>query len=62
MSDAQKIIVFLRKKGITIRKTTDVIIASYCIEHHLPLLFVDRDFLPFVQHLGLINVMNFKKF
>jgi len=43
----------LRKKGITIRKTNDVIIASYCIEHNLPLLFSDRDFLPFVEHLGL---------
>ncbi len=45
----------LRKKGITIRKTTDVIIATYCIEHHLPLLFTDRDFLPFVKHLGLVS-------
>ncbi len=45
----------LRKKGITIRKTNDVIIASYCIENKLPLLFSDRDFLPFVEHLGLIS-------
>ena len=43
----------LRKKGITIRKTADVIIASYCIEHQLPLLFSDKDFQPFVKHLGL---------
>jgi predicted nucleic acid-binding protein len=43
----------LRKKGITIRKTNDVIIASYCIECELPLLFVDRDFKPFIDHLGL---------
>lgn len=43
----------LRKKGITIRKTNDVIIASYCIEHELPLLFIDRDFKPFIDHLGL---------
>ena len=43
----------LRKKGITIRKTTDVIIATYCIEHAIPLLFSDRDFLPFVTHLAL---------
>lgn len=46
----------LRKKGITIRKTTDVIIATYCIENRLPLLFMDRDFNPFVNHLGLISV------
>ena len=43
----------LRKKGVTIRKTADVIIASFCIEHNLPLLFSDKDFKPFVQHLDL---------
>ncbi len=47
---------FLRKKGITIRKTNDVIIATFCIEKNLPLLFSDRDFIPFVDHLGLISV------
>lgn len=46
----------LRKKGITIRKTNDVIIASYCIENQIPLLFSDKDFYPFVEHLGLIMV------
>lgn len=46
----------LRKKGITIRKTADVIIASFCIEHRIPLLFADKDFKPFVTHLGLIEV------
>lgn len=44
----------LRKQGITIRKTVDVIIASYCIENNLPLLFSDRDFIPFVKHLQLV--------
>lgn len=48
----------LRKKGISIRKTADVIIASYCIEHNLPLLFSDRDFQPFVDYLGLRNAAN----
>ena len=43
----------LRKKGLTIRKTADVIIASFCIEHELPLLFSDKDFKPFVEYLGL---------
>lgn len=43
----------LRKKGITIRKTSDVIIATYCIENKIPLLFTDKDFSPFVKHLGL---------
>lgn len=46
----------LRKKGITIRKTADVIIATYCIEHGLPLLFSDKDFKPFVLHLKLTEV------
>jgi predicted nucleic acid-binding protein len=40
----------LRKKGITVRKTADVIIASFCIENNFPLLFSDKDFLPFVEH------------
>tara|TARA_B100001540_G_scaffold12936_1_gene11376 strand:+ start:2842 stop:3231 length:390 start_codon:yes stop_codon:yes gene_type:complete len=43
----------LRKKGITVRKTADVIIATFCIEQKLPLLFSDKDFSPFVKHLGL---------
>lgn len=43
----------LRKKGVTVRKTTDAIIATFCIEKRFPLLFSDRDFHPFVEHLGL---------
>lgn len=43
----------LRKRGITIRKTADVIIASFCIHHNIPLLHADKDFLPFAEHLGL---------
>lgn len=46
----------LRKKGVTVRKTADVIIASFCIEQKLPLLFSDKDFKPFVEHLGLVAV------
>ena len=46
----------LRKKGITIRKTADVIIATFCIENNMPLLFSDRDFLPFVEHLKLVTI------
>ena len=47
----------LRKKGVTIRKTADVIIATYCIENKIPLLSSDRDFVPFVEHLGLREVV-----
>ena len=44
---------YFRKKGITVRKTIDVIIATYCIENDIALLHSDRDFLPFAEHLGL---------
>lgn len=47
----------LRKKGVTIRKTADVIIATFCIDNEIPLLFSDRDFIPFVTHLGLRAVV-----
>jgi predicted nucleic acid-binding protein len=43
----------LRARGVTVRKTTDVIIATFCIRRSYPLLFSDRDFLPFVEQLGL---------
>jgi predicted nucleic acid-binding protein len=43
----------LRRKGVTVRKTTDAVIATFCIEERLPLLYSDRDFDPFVDHLGL---------
>jgi predicted nucleic acid-binding protein len=44
---------FLRKRGITIRKTIDCLIATYCIREGHALLHRDRDFDPFEQHLGL---------
>ena len=46
----------LRKRGITIRKTADVIIATFCIAEGHSLLFSDKDFLPFVEQLGLRDV------
>lgn len=47
----------LRKRGITVRKTIDVLIATFCMERHLPLLFADKDFVPFCQYLGLKNAL-----
>lgn len=47
---------FLRKKGITVRKTIYSYIATYCIEKDLTLLHSDRDFEPFVAHLGLKSI------
>lgn len=43
----------LRKKGITVRKTIDSLIATYCIENNHELLHNDSDFDPYEQHLGL---------
>ena len=47
----------LRKKGVTVRKTIDTIIATYCIENKLPLLHSDKDFQPFHKHLKLKNAL-----
>ena len=43
----------LRSRGITVRKTIDTLIATSCIEKGLTLLYSDKDFDPFVEHLGL---------
>lgn len=43
----------LRRLGVTTRKTIDTIIATKCIESGFELLYSDRDFDPFVKHLGL---------
>jgi predicted nucleic acid-binding protein len=43
----------LRRLGVTVRKTIDTVIATRCIESGYDLLHSDRDFDPFVRHLGL---------
>jgi hypothetical protein len=43
----------LRRLGVTPRKTIDTVIATRCIESGYDLLHSDRDFDPFVKHLGL---------
>ena len=48
----------LRALGITVRKTIDTVIATRCIESRLPLLYSDRDFDPFVTHLGLRSALS----
>ena len=45
----------LRSLGITIRKSNDLIIGTYCIANGHALLHSDRDFSPMVEHLGLIE-------
>jgi predicted nucleic acid-binding protein len=47
----------LRKLGVTVRKTVDTIIATHCILRGHALLFSDRDFDPFVTHLGLRSAL-----
>lgn len=43
----------LRKKGVTVRKTIDVIIGTFCIVNSLELLHSDNDFDPMEKYLGL---------
>jgi predicted nucleic acid-binding protein len=45
----------LRRRGITIRRTIDLLIGTWCIEHSRPLLHNDSDFRPMARHLGLIE-------
>ncbi|NHN93586.1 type II toxin-antitoxin system VapC family toxin [Acetobacter sicerae] len=47
----------LRARGITIRKTIDTLVATRCIVSGYRLLYSDRDFDPFVTHLGLERVV-----
>lgn len=46
----------LRRRGITVRKTIDVLIATFCIEHHHVLLHADRDFDRMAEALGLVTI------
>ena len=48
----------LRAHGITVRKTIDTVIATWCIENNHALLHSDRDFDAFEQHLGLDVIRN----
>lgn len=43
----------LRAKGVTIRKTIDMLIATFCIERGYSLLHSDRDFYQIQTHLNL---------
>ena len=46
----------LRRRGVTVRKTIDLLIGTWCIENRRPLLHHDSDFRPMAEHLGLIEV------
>ena len=47
----------LRQRGVTVRKTIDTLIATRCIRDGFALLYSDRDFDPFVAHLGLRSAL-----
>lgn len=46
----------MRAHGVTVRKTVDLLIGTWCIENRRPLLHNDRDFRLMAQHLGLVEV------
>jgi predicted nucleic acid-binding protein len=46
----------LRTRGVTVRKTIDVLIATFCIEGGHRLLHADRDFTLMERPLGLVSV------
>jgi len=47
---------YLRKMGVTVRKTIDVIIGSFCIHQNISLLHDDQDFEPLTEHLKLNSI------
>ena len=47
----------LRRRGITVRKTIDLLIGTWCIENGVPLLHNDSDFHQIARHLGLIEII-----
>jgi predicted nucleic acid-binding protein len=47
----------LRKKGITIRKPNDCLIACYALNNDIPLLHDDMDFLQISRHNYLKTIM-----
>ena len=55
--DAARHVRHLRALGNTVPKTIDTLIATRCIRDGHALLFSDRDFDPFVAHLGLRTAM-----
>lgn len=46
----------LRRRGITVRKTIDLLIGTWCIENRTPLLHNDGNFRPMAHHLGLVEI------
>ena len=47
---------FLRKNGVTVRKTIDIIIGTFCLINDIPLLHDDKDFTPMEKYLSLKTI------
>jgi predicted nucleic acid-binding protein len=47
---------FLRSRGLTVRRTIDLLIGTFCLVHRHSLLHGDRDFAPMVRFLGLRTI------
>jgi len=47
---------YLRRKGVTIPKTIDVIIGTFCLHHNFTLLHDDHDFDPLEKHFRVRTV------
>ena len=43
----------LRARGVTVRKTIDMLVATFCLANGHRLLHADRDFVPIAEYLGL---------
>ncbi|MEM7194260.1 MAG: PIN domain nuclease [Pseudomonadota bacterium] len=51
---------YLRGMGISVRDTIETLIATYCIEKRMPLLYRSPNFQHFENHLHLRNAMRLK--
>lgn len=54
--ESAKNYMYLRKKGVMVRKTIDVMIGTFCIMNHYPLLHCDSDFNNMEKYLKLKTV------
>ena len=48
----------LRYKGLSVRNTLDLMVATFCIENNYPLLYTGRSFVHFENHFGLVNALD----
>ena len=51
----------LRKKGISITSTVELMVATFCVENDYPMLYTSRNYLHFEENLNLRNVIQIAK-